>query len=47
MKSFLSSKYVFREISEGSCYTEDWSNYEKSALITAINYIWKHIKLII
>ncbi len=29
-------------ISEGSCDTEDWSNdAENSALITAINYIFK------
>ncbi len=33
-------------ISEGSCDTEDWSNdAEKSALITAINYILKYIKI--
>ncbi len=31
-------------ISEGSCDTEDWSNdAEKSALITGINYILKHL----
>ncbi len=30
-------------ISEGSCDTEDCSNdAENSALITGINYIWKH-----
>ncbi len=33
-------------ISEGSCDTEDWSNdAEKSALIRAINYILKYIKI--
>ncbi len=33
-------------ISEGSCDTEDWSNdAENSALITAINYILKHIHI--
>ncbi len=34
-----------RMISEGSCDTEDWSNYaENSALITEINYILKYIQ---
>ncbi len=33
-------------ISEGSCYTEDWSNdAENSALITEINYILNDIKI--
>jgi len=32
-------------ISEGSCDTEDWSNGENSALITGMNYIFKHITI--
>ncbi len=35
-----------RQISEGSCDTEDWTNdAENTALITEINYILKYIKL--
>jgi len=33
-------------ISEGSCYTEDWSNdAEHSALITGINYTLLYIQI--
>ncbi len=33
-------------ISEGSCDTEDWSNYDENlALITVINYILKYIQI--
>ncbi len=33
-------------ISEGSCHTENWSNYaENSALITGINYILQYIQI--
>ncbi len=44
--STSAANHHIRMISEGSCDTEDWSNdADNSALITEINYIWKHIQI--
>ncbi len=43
--SWAANQHI-KMISVRSCDTEDWSNdAENSALITGINYIWKHSKL--
>ncbi len=44
-KCFFNRNQYIRMISEGPCYTEDWSNdfWKFSFAITGINYIFKYI----
>ncbi len=43
---FLSSKSAYQKDSDGSCDTDDWSNYAEIQLcITRINYILKYVTL--